>query len=230
MVRRGQVIVDAKGEQVRTDHKICWAVREWRPAAACLLLMGLLSSCGGGNDPNPVECNAYPAQATSPYVLPYTVGTTRRASNTTAHSLDHLYAVDFLMPIGSTITAARAGRVYKTEGSFFDSQHGLYEANYVFVLHDDNTLGIYGHMTHNGPLVSQGDVVTQGPSLGLSGDSGLSTEPHLHFEVMRCTATAWSNGADCAVENQVSTPVVFRNTTATTCGLQAGEYYTAQPY
>lgn len=198
----------------------------------CVVVLSL-ASCGdgtGSSNSDPVDCGVYPAQASSPYVLPYPFGTSYVVSTTTAHPEDHRYAVDFLMPIGSTITAARAGRVYKVEESFFDTDQGGDQANYVFVLHDDNTLGLYGHLTHNGALVSKGDLVTIGEPLGLSGDSGWSTQPHLHFEVWRCTVTAWANDSDCPSEDAVSVPTVFRNTVPTPCGLQAGKAYTAEPY
>lgn len=98
------------------------------------------------------------------------------------------------------------------------------------MLHDDNTLGLYGHFTHNGPLVNAGDMVTQGQPLGLSGDSGLSYMPHMHFEVVRCTLEAWSNGAECPEANTFSVPVVFRNTTPTACGLDVNTSYMAEAY
>jgi murein DD-endopeptidase MepM/ murein hydrolase activator NlpD len=197
----------------------------------CVIAL-FLASCGGAgsSNSNAVDCSVYPAQASSPYVLPYPVGTSHVAVTTTAHAADHRYAIDFAMPIGSTITAARNGRVYKVEASFFDTDHLEDQANYVFVLHDDNTLGLYGHLTHNGALVNKGDLVTTGEPLGLSGDSGLSTQPHLHFEVVRCTVTAWTNESDCPPASTVSVPTVFRNSVPTACGLQVGTAYTAEPY
>lgn len=203
-----------------------------------LILMILLLSCGGSTisqdtralNPHPDDCSVYPPQATSPYVLPYPVGTSHMVATTTAHGGVRKYAIDFLMPIGSTITAARPGTVYEVEQNFYDTQHELLQANYVFVLHDDNTLGLYGHLTHNGAFVSVGDAVKQGQSLGLSGDSGVSTQPHLHFEVVRCNVTGWSNGLQCPDANTVGVPVLFANTTSTPCGMDVDTWYVAEPY
>jgi murein DD-endopeptidase MepM/ murein hydrolase activator NlpD len=59
--------------------------------------------------------------------------------------------------------------------------------------------------------------VLQGQLLGASGNSGLSSEPHLHFHVQRC------DGCE-------TIPVTFRNTSDHPNGLRAGETYLAMPY
>ena len=42
---------------------------------------------------------------------------------------------------------------------------------------------LYGHMSPNSRVVSQGDEVAQGQVLGIVGTTGNSTGLHLHFEV-----------------------------------------------
>jgi hypothetical protein len=49
----------------------------------------------------------------------------------------------------------------------------------VLVKFSDGTTGIYGHMSRI--LVREGDKITEGQTLGLSGNTGFSTGPHLHF-------------------------------------------------
>lgn len=49
----------------------------------------------------------------------------------------------------------------------------------VLVKFSDGTTGIYGHMSRI--LVEEGDKVAEGQTLGLSGNTGYSTGPHLHF-------------------------------------------------
>jgi murein DD-endopeptidase MepM/ murein hydrolase activator NlpD len=188
------------------------------------------AGCGGqqSSSANPqVDCSVYPAQATSPYLLPYPVGVSHLVGSTTAHPVENRYAVDFLMPIGSPITAARSGTVFEMKEDSFDTSHDPDQANYVFLLHDDATLALYGHLTHDGALVSVGDTVVQGQAIGLSGNSGQSTAPHLHFEVVKCSVTAFTNGQECPPANVISLPTVFRNTVSTPCGLQSGQSYTA---
>lgn len=97
------------------------------------------------------------------------------------------YAVDINMPVGTTVVAARAGMVVevvrqfadngKAEAEFFD------KANYVRVLHDDGSWADYVHLMQNSTQVQPGQRVDIGNVLALSGNSGFSTTPHLHFHV-----------------------------------------------
>jgi murein DD-endopeptidase MepM/ murein hydrolase activator NlpD len=96
------------------------------------------------------------------------------------------YAVDIPVPIGTPILAARAGTVIDTRlGSDRGGAEPTYadEGNYVRVLHDDGTQALYWHLKQNGVLVRPGARVVEGQRLGLSGNTGYSTAPHLHFAV-----------------------------------------------
>jgi len=96
------------------------------------------------------------------------------------------YAVDIPVPIGTPVLAARAGTVIDTRlGSNQGGMEPTYagEANYVRVLHDDGTQALYWHLKQNGVLVRPGARVVEGQRLGLSGNTGYSTAPHLHFAV-----------------------------------------------
>ena len=53
--------------------------------------------------------------------------------------------------------------------------------NYVVVAHPDGFVTLYGHL--NAFSVKEGDVVHQGQILGQEGSTGLSTGPHVHFEI-----------------------------------------------
>ena len=97
----------------------------------------------------------------------------------------HRYAFDFDMPIGTPVVAARGGTVLTVHDGF---PPGGWEEKYrdrsngVVVLHDDGTLGEYGHLSV-GVRVKEGARVEPGDLLGLSGNSGYAMGPHLHFEV-----------------------------------------------
>jgi murein DD-endopeptidase MepM/ murein hydrolase activator NlpD len=96
------------------------------------------------------------------------------------------YALDFKMKKGTKICAARSGIVIATRE---DSKLGGYkdkylsEGNYIIIKHDDGTYANYWHLNFNGALVNRGDTVQQGQVIGLSGNTGYSAFPHLHFEV-----------------------------------------------
>lgn len=98
------------------------------------------------------------------------------------------YAVDFDLPEGSVVRAARDGVVvdaihtFTTAGT--DSRYREQDqANRVLIRHDDGTFGYYGHLKPGGVFVREGQTVRAGHLLGLSGNTGYSRGPHLHFEV-----------------------------------------------
>ncbi|MBV4472755.1 M23 family metallopeptidase [Pseudomonas sp. B2M1-30] len=96
------------------------------------------------------------------------------------------YAMDIAMPVGTPIIAARAGVVVKTENS--QTGRGNDPAgNFVRVLHDDGTMGVYLHLKQGSVSVREGQRVTVGSPLALSGNTGNSSGPHLHFVVQRNT-------------------------------------------
>lgn len=96
------------------------------------------------------------------------------------------YALDFSMPKGTPITAARDGIVAQVKQ---DSDRGgsskSYEkdGNKISILHEDGTYADYVHLQKNGALVDVGDSVKAGQRIGLSGNTGRTTGPHLHFQV-----------------------------------------------
>ena len=57
--------------------------------------------------------------------------------------------------------------------------------NFVRVLHDDGTMGVYLHLMQGSVVVREGQRVATGERLARSGNTGNSTGPHLHFVVQR---------------------------------------------
>lgn len=177
-----------------------------------------------------INCADYPAQAKSPYILPFRVGESYRVVTTTGHySAGNkgvgVYAVDFSMPIGTTVTAARSGVVVAVQEDYEDDNGVDLQENYVFIKHDDDTIGRYFHLTKKGSLVAVGDSVKQGDIIAKSGNSGQSPFPHLHFDVQKCGPNLPPNYNKLPCGQTV--PLSFRNTTCHKCGLDNGSTYKA---
>jgi hypothetical protein len=171
------------------------------------------------------SCGPFSDWRTSPYVLPYPVGSTYYVSqancSTGGHHGAYKYSYDFVMPVGTTVTAARAGIVSEIRVKFRDGQPGEGESNWVKVRHADGTIAAYSHLTEQGALVKIGDHVVAGQPIGLSGNTGNTGGlPHLHFHLCPC-----SEPVDCG-----TLPVSFRNTDPNPDGLAAKRSYRALPY
>lgn len=129
-----------------------------------------------------------------PYRLPYALANshpvTQAFPNQTTHSdPSSRHAVDFEMPVGTGIYAARAGTVLEVASDYFEN--GLDpvrdgpRANIVRILHSDGTMSLYAHLNWNSIRVVPGQRVERGEYLADSGNTGFSTGPHLHFVVQR---------------------------------------------
>ena len=96
------------------------------------------------------------------------------------------YAVDIVMPVGTPILAARAGRIMDMEDDFHGAaqkERYLNRSNHVRILHDDGTMAVYAHLQANSLRVRQGMQVTRGQWIANSGNTGYSSGPHLHFVI-----------------------------------------------
>ncbi len=104
------------------------------------------------------------------------------------HSGKSRYAVDFAADTGTRVYAARGGKVIATEDSFDKGGFGIEfakYANYVTIEHSDGTMGQYYHLRKNGVAVNVGQQILKGQFIGLSGNTGYSSGPHLHFGVYK---------------------------------------------
>ena len=84
--------------------------------------------------------------------------------------------VDFSCDMHSKVKATRKGRVV------FSGYEGGY-GNLIIVEHERGYHSYYGHLSRM--IAKTGDMVEIGQVIGLSGNSGRSTGPHLHFEIRR---------------------------------------------
>jgi murein DD-endopeptidase MepM/ murein hydrolase activator NlpD len=85
--------------------------------------------------------------------------------------------VDWAGPIGTPIMAAGGGEVEEA------GRKGEY-GNYVRIRHANGYKTAYAHMSRFAPGISEGVRVTQGQVIGFLGNTGISSGPHLHYEVL----------------------------------------------
>ncbi len=98
------------------------------------------------------------------------------------------YAHDWDLAENSIVQAARDGMVVgvrQDSNSAGVADRFSNSSNYVIIRHGDGTYGEYLHLKQNGALVKLGDTVHAGQAIALSGNTGHSSRPHLHFAVFR---------------------------------------------
>lgn len=101
-------------------------------------------------------------------------GYVTRGQVTTGSSEEAHPGIDIAVPIGSMVRAAGGATVHQVGE---DPEYGFF----VLLDHPDEYQTMYGHLSRI--LVSTGASVAPGQVIGLSGNSGRSTAPHLHFEI-----------------------------------------------
>lgn len=158
------------------------------------------------------------------YALPYPIGKaytcTQGFNMSPSHTGTFKYSIDFGMSIGTLVTAARSGRVIHIVESYTDDDQMGGHENVVIIMHDDTTYARYVHLTRNGALVQINQIVVPGDTVGLSGNSGSSGSPHLHFDVTK----TFGGRSDQTI------PFDFKNTKSHPSGLERGVAYQAFPY
>jgi murein DD-endopeptidase MepM/ murein hydrolase activator NlpD len=130
------------------------------------------------------------------YFLEWTVG-----DKDAIHDDDHLYALPYAIGNSYRVLQGYGSRFSHTGLEAFAIDFdmdgcGRY-ANYIVILHDDGTTGEYYHLQKD-----------RGQKIGLSGNTGHTTMPHLHFAVYR--ATEWGNTQSIPVRFQSADGVVMR--------------------
>ena len=112
---------------------------------------------------------------------PISIGETRSGFGMRRHPILGYYkmhtGVDWAAPIGTPILAAGNGTVIKAQ---WDSGYG----RRVEIQHANGYITTYNHMSGFARGITEGIRVKQGQTIGFLGSTGLSTGPHLHYEVM----------------------------------------------
>jgi murein DD-endopeptidase MepM/ murein hydrolase activator NlpD len=93
------------------------------------------------------------------------------------HSQRMHEGVDFKASEGTSIMASAAGTVISIDSTYTYGRM-------VLINHGDGYRTRYAHLAKYGKRIEVGTRVQQGEVIGLSGNSGMSAGPHLHFEVI----------------------------------------------
>jgi murein DD-endopeptidase MepM/ murein hydrolase activator NlpD len=161
------------------------------------------------------------------YLFPFEHGTkhwvTQGYNSAFSHSGENQYAIDFKMDEGTPVYAARDGIVVRVKEDSHVGGPSLAYAdreNAIMVAHEDGSFGNYAHLRYQGAEVEVGDEVTAGQLIGYSGDTGVSSGPHLHFDVRLPEADG----------RMQSIPFLFRGADGSAVQPREGEfYYAAHP-
>ncbi len=131
------------------------------------------------------------------YRLPYKAGTSHLVVQGYYSRWSHRNraAIDFKMPQGTEVHAARDGVVIRVIES--NDKGGLNKkyrqfANLIVIQHADNSRSGYWHLKKDGAVVNPGDSVKTGQLLGYSGNTGYTAFPHLHFIAWKAGSGSWT--------------------------------------
>ncbi len=132
-----------------------------------------------------------------PYRLPYPSGQAYKVTQGYHGSFSHdkptEYALDFALPTGTPILAARDGIVLFYKEKWYPAtslEAGKGKGNFIWIQHADGSVATYAHLQQNWQqsrlltkILRRGSHVTAGDIIGVSGNTGYSTGAHLHFHV-----------------------------------------------
>lgn len=161
------------------------------------------------------------------YALPLAKGSTVHVSQGYNGGFSHrglsAYAIDFSLPIGTPVYAAREGEVVGVDvSSNYGGSSPAYRAymNYINIRHSDGTLGNYYHLKYGGSTVKIGDKVTKGQLIAYSGNTGYTTAPHLHFSVSKVDPVS--------MRRPMNLPIKIQTVQGIVTNPREGDYYTVQ--
>lgn len=137
----------------------------------------------------PIETAVHGVNITQGFKGPWSHFDQRQVYN---NHVDLTYAVDFGLPFGSIVIAAREGIIEHIwgeseefyEGSDPEIGNKLQGTNSIMIDHQDGTMSVYSHLAKHSSRVKWGQKIKSGQELARTGKSGwIAQTPHLHFHV-----------------------------------------------
>lgn len=135
------------------------------------------------------------------FYLPWAPGETRTIGQANNGQYTHQghFAWDIAMNIGTPLLAIAPGRVIRADDNHPDNPLGFPDdpdtpSNAVWIDHGDGLQAVYAHLTPGGAKVVAGQLVAAGQCIGLSGNSGYSSGPHLHYEILDVASQSTPSG------------------------------------
>lgn len=175
-----KLLADTKKEKERFEREM----REYEEKLKFILDPSTIPAAGSGVLRWPFEpaymgeCSTLIGVLGNSYCITQYFGNTSFAQKSGYYSGSNHGGVDFRSPIGTRINAALAGTVIETNSlTGRDCQYGMW----VLIKHGNGLTSLYAHLSSIS--VARGQEVSTGQLIGYSGNTGLSTGPHLHFGV-----------------------------------------------
>ncbi len=132
------------------------------------------------------------------YDLPFQKGKSYKVNQgyngTFSHQNEN--AIDFTMPEGTEILAARDGIIVQVVQNNTEScakEECKKYNNYITIMHADGTFAHYAHIKYNGSKYKPGDTVKKGELIAYSGSVGWAAGPHLHFVCFLAGFEKWNS-------------------------------------
>lgn len=134
---------------------------------------------GGNNE----LLNYHYSNQTQRYAYDLIIMKEGKSFNSNGEDLENYYCYN------SKVIAPNSGEVIAIEYSIKDNIIGVTDTyndlgNYIMIKHDEREYSLIAHLKYKSIIIKEGDWVEKGDLVGFVGNSGNSTEPHIHFQLM----------------------------------------------